>query len=164
MRGFGGKELGAKVSDIAVGVTALAGLAEFELCMRGEEALVVGWAAEGFFADGLRRALVIRHPQSKKERIRTGLKVGLCAVVILSLGACTLTGFAWLVEGKMDGLDELSLKVRLSKSWSRGTNILGFCLDPCTLSVTTPAEPRPDPCGRIKLVTPKKFTSQPKRP
>lgn len=65
MRGFGGKELGAKVSDIAVGITALAGLAKFELCVCREEPLVVGWATEGFFADGLRRALVFRVAQNR---------------------------------------------------------------------------------------------------
>lgn len=51
--GLGGEELGAQVAGFAVGIAALAGLAEFELCVRGEEALVVGWPAEGFFADGL---------------------------------------------------------------------------------------------------------------
>ena len=53
MRGFGGKELGAEVSSVAVGVAALAGLAELELGVGWEEALVVGGTALGFFASGL---------------------------------------------------------------------------------------------------------------
>lgn len=53
MGGFGGEELGAQVARVAVGVAALAGLAEFKLGVGWEEALVVGGAAERFFAAGL---------------------------------------------------------------------------------------------------------------
>lgn len=71
MRCLGGLELGAQVAGRAVGVAALAGLAgdmlansqkcrwdrwdtpELELCVCWEQALVVGWATEGFFAAGL---------------------------------------------------------------------------------------------------------------
>lgn len=50
MDSLGSKELGAEIAGVAVGGASLARLAEFELGVGGEEALVVGWAAEGFFA------------------------------------------------------------------------------------------------------------------
>jgi hypothetical protein len=48
-----GKEFGAEIAGVAISGATLAGLAEFELGVGGEEALVVGWTAEGFFAAGL---------------------------------------------------------------------------------------------------------------
>jgi hypothetical protein len=56
--GFSGEQLGAEIAGVAVGRAALAGLAEFELGVGGEEALMVGWAAEGFFAAGLGRLVL----------------------------------------------------------------------------------------------------------
>lgn len=54
MEGLGGEQLGGQVArGFVVGVAALPGAAVLELGVGGEEALVVGWAAEGFFADGL---------------------------------------------------------------------------------------------------------------
>lgn len=51
---FGGEKLSCEVAlRFVVCVAALSGLAELELCVGGLEALVVGWAAEGFFAASL---------------------------------------------------------------------------------------------------------------
>jgi len=53
--GLGGEELGAQVTRLAVDVAALAWLAKFELRVGGEQALVISWSAEGFFAASLLR-------------------------------------------------------------------------------------------------------------
>ena len=53
VRGLGGQQLGGQIPRIGVVVDALPCLAVFELCVRGEEPLVVGRAAKGFFAAGL---------------------------------------------------------------------------------------------------------------
>lgn len=52
-----GKKLGAEIACLVflVGRAALAGLAEFELGVRWEEALVVGWAFEVVFSSCLER-------------------------------------------------------------------------------------------------------------
>lgn len=54
--GLSGQKLGSKVArgSVVIGIAALPGLAVLELCMGGEEALVVGRATEGFFASCLR--------------------------------------------------------------------------------------------------------------
>lgn len=71
--GFGGEELGGEVPrGVVVGVAALAGLTELELCVRGLEALVVGWAAEGFFATGLEGEKGVRIDTLMDERFGGG--------------------------------------------------------------------------------------------
>lgn len=55
VRGLGGEELGAQVTRGRVAVAALARLPELELGVGRKEALVVGWATEGFFAASLYR-------------------------------------------------------------------------------------------------------------
>lgn len=48
---FSGEQLGCEIArGFFVSVASLAGFAELELRVGGLEALVVGWAAEGFFA------------------------------------------------------------------------------------------------------------------
>ena len=64
MRLLGGEQLGGQVAlggavGVVVGRAALAGAAVLEVRVGGEEALVVGWAAEGFLALGLRRGRVL---------------------------------------------------------------------------------------------------------
>lgn len=56
VRGLGSEKLGGEVvgAILVIGGAALARTAVLELCVRGEEALVVGRAAEGFLATGLR--------------------------------------------------------------------------------------------------------------
>lgn len=53
VRSLGGEQLSGQVARVGFVVDALACLAVFELGVGGEEALVVGWAAEGIFAAGL---------------------------------------------------------------------------------------------------------------
>jgi len=53
MRGLGGEQLRAEVTLRGARRTALARLAKFERRMGGCEALMVGWAAKGFFASCL---------------------------------------------------------------------------------------------------------------
>lgn len=70
MDGLGGKKIGGEVARGAlgcVGIASLASLAVFELGVRGEEALVVGWAAKGFLASGL-VALVLGVDLSRTNR------------------------------------------------------------------------------------------------
>lgn len=50
MGGLGGQQLGAQVPGLLVGGAALACFSELELGVCWEEALVVGWTAEGLFA------------------------------------------------------------------------------------------------------------------
>lgn len=53
VRGLSGQQLGGQIPRVGIVVDALSCLAVFKLCVRGEEPLVVGWAAKGFFAAGL---------------------------------------------------------------------------------------------------------------
>lgn len=91
MGGFGGEELGCEIArGGVVGVAALAGLTELELRVGGLEALVVGWAAEGFFATGLVENKGLESwwwkYWGRETGIHTGSKVGLWAVVMLAVG------------------------------------------------------------------------------
>lgn len=47
---LGGQQLGTKVTGLLVGRAALACFSELELGVCWEEALVVGWTAQGLFA------------------------------------------------------------------------------------------------------------------
>lgn len=53
MGGFGSEELGSEVARGFLSIAALTGLTIFELGVGWEEALMVGWTSEGFFATGL---------------------------------------------------------------------------------------------------------------
>jgi hypothetical protein len=81
---LGGQELGGEVAaGFVVDVAALAGLSVLELGVRWEETLVVGWAAEGFFASGL--GVSETSIKDAGFGTLTGSKVGLWAVVILAI-------------------------------------------------------------------------------
>lgn len=88
--GFGGEKLSSEVAlGLVICVAALAGLSEFELRVGGLQALVVRWAAEGFFATSLEEILLGCGLGGFILVGRlTGSKVGLCAVVM----AATLKG------------------------------------------------------------------------
>lgn len=87
VRGLGGQELGAQVPGLLVGGAALACFSKLELRVCWEEALVVGWTAEGLLATGLfdRQSALRTLGYPVRRASHTGSKVGLWAVVILTL-------------------------------------------------------------------------------
>lgn len=76
---FGGQEFGAEIAYLVllVGRAALARLAELELRVRWEEALVVCWSFEVFFSASLRGELASYTLRKYVVVELTGSKVGL---------------------------------------------------------------------------------------